>query len=105
MNCGSGLGFLREIERKYEKERKIKIDVSKTEYPLIRNVASSDTGWTIWGKEGTKLLTQTRKGTLIYFGSTPTSPRKQLSGSTPTSASTISLALRSSARRPASPKT
>ena len=43
---------LQNRERKIKKQRKIKIDVGKTEYPLLRDVASNELGWRIWSRVG-----------------------------------------------------
>ena len=43
---------LQNRERKIKKQRKIKIDVGKTEYPLLRDVASNELGWRIWTRVG-----------------------------------------------------
>lgn len=44
---------LKNKPREVERERKIKIDITKTEYPLIKNVAVNEIGWTPWSREGT----------------------------------------------------
>ena len=50
MTESSGLYALKDKQRIIDKERKIKIDISKTQYPLIKNIAKNDVGWKIWGK-------------------------------------------------------
>ena len=50
MSEGSNLTALRDIPRQFDLDRKTKIDVTKTEFPLIRSVAVGEMGWKIWGK-------------------------------------------------------
>ena len=46
----SGLVRLRDLHREIEREPKIKIDISKTEYPLLRQLAANELGWKVWGR-------------------------------------------------------
>ena len=67
MGDNVGLYGLKEKERSFDKERKIKIDISKTEYPLIRNIAIHEAGWKIWGKERIICIHHRSKGKCQSF--------------------------------------
>ena len=67
MGDNAGLFALKERERSIDKERKIKIDLSKTEYPLIRNIAINEVGWKIWGKERIICIHHRSKGKRQHF--------------------------------------
>jgi hypothetical protein len=49
---GHSLLQLQNRPRRVKREHKIKIDVGKTEYPLLRTVATGDLGWRVWTREG-----------------------------------------------------
>lgn len=50
----SNLSALKLLRRTVTRQDRIKIDITKTEYPLIRSVAVCDLGWKVWNREEPK---------------------------------------------------
>lgn len=67
---------LREVLRTINANPKIKVDLLKTEYPIIRSVATCCFQYRMWCRNGSPPLMQNPKKRPASSGRIPTSPKK-----------------------------